>query len=120
MNHIGLFLSVQALVFGAAALVHAGALLPGYEHREAMIAEAVIAGALLLALIGVVTSPTWSRAFGLGAQAFALLGTFVGLFTIMIGVGPQTGVDLVLHAGMVVLLITGLIVVARAERPHQV
>jgi hypothetical protein len=46
-------------------------------------------------------------------QGFALLGTIVGLFTIAVGIGPRTTIDLMLHGGMIVLLVTGLIVVGR-------
>jgi hypothetical protein len=46
-------------------------------------------------------------------QASALLGTFVGIFTIMVGVGPQSAFDVGLHACFVALLVAGLTVVAR-------
>jgi hypothetical protein len=48
-------------------------------------------------------------------QGFALLGTIVGLVTIAIGIGPRTAFDLTLHAGMVALLVAGLIVTARSR-----
>lgn len=51
---------------------------------------------------------------GLAVQGFALLGTLVGLFTIAVGVGPRTVPDLVFHAGIVAVLVWGLIVTARA------
>jgi hypothetical protein len=37
------------------------------------------------------------------------------LLTIAIGVGPQTALDLVIHAGFIALLISGLIVVVRSR-----
>jgi hypothetical protein len=49
----------------------------------------------------------------LAAQGFALLGTLVGILTIVIGIGPQSGFDVALHAGFVALLITGLTVGTR-------
>jgi uncharacterized membrane protein YjjP (DUF1212 family) len=51
----------------------------------------------------------------LAAQGFAILGTLVGLFTIAIGIGPRTVPDLVFHAGIVVVLVWGLIVTTRAR-----
>jgi hypothetical protein len=107
------FLSIEALVFGAAALIHAGVLVHGYEHGKAEAAESVIALALLAGLLATVSSPSSSRAIGLGAQGFALAGTLVGLLTIALGIGPRTAFDLALHAGMIALLAGGLISVAR-------
>jgi hypothetical protein len=45
----------------------------------------------------------------------ALLGAFVGIFTIAIGVGPRTVPDLTYHAAIVVVLVWGLIVAARVR-----
>jgi hypothetical protein len=113
MKHVLAFLMVEAAAFGAAALVHAGVLVRGFEHREATIAESVIAGVLTLGLLISAMRPVSSRTVALAVQAFALLGTCVGVFTMMIGVGPQTSFDVALHAGFVALLIAGLTVVAR-------
>jgi len=44
---------------------------------------------------------------------FALLGTAVGIFTIVIGVGPRTALDLTLHGALIVLLVTGLVAIGR-------
>jgi hypothetical protein len=107
------FLLLETAVFGAAALMHAGVLVHGYEHDKAEIAESVIALVLFGALVGTVIAPSSSRGIGLAAQGFALVGTLVGIFTIIIGVGPRTAVDLSLHAVMVALLISGLLMVAR-------
>ena len=117
MQHVRTFLCIEAAAFGVAALVHAGVLVDGYRHREAAIAESVIAGVLTIGLVLSLMRPSSSRAAGLAAQAFALVGTFVGLFTIAIGVGPQSRFDLALHVGFVALLTAGLAVVAgrRAE-----
>lgn len=113
MTSVQLFLFVEAAAFGAAALVHAGVLAAGYQHREAMIAESVIAIVLALGLVASLAIPRRSRAVGLAAQGFALFGTLVGIFTMIIGVGPQSVFDVALHIGFVTLLISGLIVVGR-------
>jgi hypothetical protein len=42
-QRIRAFLLVQAAAFAAAALVHSGLLVHGYEHRQARVAESVIA-----------------------------------------------------------------------------
>jgi hypothetical protein len=102
------FLSVEAASFYAAALLHSGIVAAGHAHWKAATAESVIGTVLLLGLLWTVFSPGSSRAAGLGAQGFALLGTCVGVFTIIIGVGPRTPLDFALHAGFIALLITGL------------
>lgn len=116
MPHIRQFLSVEAAGFWAAALVHAGVLASGYQHREAAIAESVIGAVLAVGLLAATLRPASSRTVALAAQAFALVGTCVGIFTIVIGIGPQTRFDVALHAGFVTLLIAGLAVVARERR----
>ncbi len=109
------FLAAEVSTFGLAALVHAGVLMHGLEHSHARTAETVIAAVLLAGLAGTVVARASSRAIGLVVQGFALLGTMVGLFTIAIGIGPRTAFDLALHAGMVALLVAGLIVTARSR-----
>jgi len=116
VKHVRLFLILEALGFALAALVHAGVLVDGYQHREATIAESVISAALAIGLAASLAAPGWARGIALGVQAFALIGTGVGLFTIAIGIGPQSAFDLVLHAGFVALLVAGLISVAREPR----
>jgi hypothetical protein len=61
----------------------------GYEHRQARIAESVIAAVLLAGLAWSWLRPAWTRRTGLAVQGFALLGTLVGAFTIAIGIGAQ-------------------------------
>jgi hypothetical protein len=106
-------LLVEGGGFVAAALIHSGYLLPGYEHEKARIAESVIALVLLAGLVSTWVRPALTRTSGLLAQAFALLGTLVGAFTMAIGVGPRTTLDVVFHAAMLGLLAWGLGVTAR-------
>jgi hypothetical protein len=110
------FMLFEAVTFIAAALVHAGVPVGGYEHREARIAESVIAVVLLLGSLFAGLRPQWTRAAGLAAQGFALVGTFVGIATIAIGIGPRTTPDVVYHTGIVIVLIFGLAAAARAPR----
>ena len=115
MQRIRVFLLVEAGTFLVAALSHVGVLLDGYEHRPAAIAESVIALALLVGVTSSWVRPAWTRAAGLAAQSFALLGTLVGLFTIAIGVGPRTTADIVYHVGIVAVLIWGIVIATRAR-----
>jgi hypothetical protein len=113
------FLSLEAAAFFAAAAVHSGVVVHGYEHSKAATAESVIGLVLTAAVVASLLAPHRSRSLGLGAQAFALLGTFVGLFTIAVGVGPRTGPDLALHAGFVAALIAGLVQLRRPAGPRE-
>jgi hypothetical protein len=108
------FLLGEGASFVMAALVHSGGLVSGYQHREATIAESVIAAVLLLAFGLTWVLPERTRPIGIAAQGFALLGTLVGLFTVVIGVGPRTLLDLVYHLAIVLVLVWGLVVAARA------
>jgi hypothetical protein len=109
-------LGVEAASFFLAATIHAGMLISGYEHHEAMIAESVIGTVLLGGLV-----ITWlhSRSMFTTAiivQAFALLGTLVGIFTIIIGIGPRTVPDIAYHISIVVVLAVGLELARRGRR----
>jgi hypothetical protein len=108
-----LLLALQAILFAAASLVHAGVLFSGYEHSRAATAEGVIALVLAAGFVVTLARPASARTSALVAQGFALLGTLVGAFTIAIGVGPQTTADYVFHVVVVVLLVSGLVVARR-------
>jgi hypothetical protein len=110
-----LLLVVQAILFAAASLVHAGVLLSGYEHSRAATAEGIIALVLLAGLVGSLVRPASTRTIALVAQGFALLGTLVGAFTIAVGIGPQTTTDYLFHAILLALLVSGLVVAWMSE-----
>lgn len=108
-------LLVEAIAFALAAMVHFGVLVHGYEHDKARIAESIIALALLAGLAVSLLRPALTRDAALAAQGFALLGTFVGLFTIIIGVGPRTVPDVIFHILIIVLLILGLLLASQTS-----
>ncbi len=110
MERTRIFLLFEAITFILAALVHSGVLIDGYEHDDARIAESIIAAVLLVGLAFTWLRPGATRTAGIAAQGFALLGTFVGLFTIIIGVGPRTVPDVIYHLGIIAVLIWGLAV----------
>ena len=114
-QRIGLLMLLEGATFVVAALIHGGVLLAGYEHQQASIAESVIGSVLLVGAALAWARPTWTREVGLAAQGFALLGTLVGVFTIIIGVGPRTTPDIAYHLGIVVVLAWGLVMAARAQ-----
>jgi hypothetical protein len=105
----------EATAFFTAALIHFGLQIHGYEHQKAGTAESVIGGVLLVGLALTWIRPQSSGRVGLAAQAFALVGTSVGIFMIAVGVGPRTAPDVAYHIGMVVALVSGLIVTMRAR-----
>jgi hypothetical protein len=119
MRRIRLLLLLEGTSFVAAALVHFGVLARGYEHQKAGTAESVIGAVLLAAFALTFASAPRTRGIGLAAQAFALLGTLVGLFTIAVGVGPRTAPDLAYHAAILSLLAVGLLVTGRRTRPSR-
>lgn len=118
MSAIRLFLLFEAATFVAAAQVHYGILIHGYEHQEAGVAESVIAVVLLAGLAATWVGTGWTRRIGIAAQAFALLGTLVGVFTIAVGIGPRTVPDIAYHVAIVAVLVWGLIVARRAPTDH--
>jgi hypothetical protein len=109
------FLLIEAATFIIAAFVHSGGLLSGYEHREARIAESIIAAVLLTGAALTWIRPMTSRSIGLFAQGFALFWTLVGIVTIAIGVGPRTPLDIVYHVAIVAFLVWGLVVARRGR-----
>jgi hypothetical protein len=113
---IRLFVFFEGLAFIMASLIHFGVLMHGYEHRWAGRAEGVIGIALLIGCVLTWILPGWTRAIGIAVQAFALLGTSVGIYTIAIGIGPRTIPDITFHIAIVIALISGLAVTARAQK----
>jgi len=113
-NTIRSFLLFEAATFVVAALIHSGVLIDGYEHEKARIAEGVIAIVLLAAAASTWIWPACTRKAGLAGQTFALLGTLIGIFTIVVGVGPRTVPDVAYHVAIVAVLIWGLVVTKRA------
>jgi hypothetical protein len=102
------FLLVEAATFITAAAIHAGWLIRGYEHREARIAESIIAAVLLGGAVVTWLRPVWARAAGLISQGFALFLTLVGITTIAVGIGPRTLLDILYHMAIVAVLVWGL------------
>jgi hypothetical protein len=107
-------LLVEGVAFLGASLTHFGVLFHGFEHREASIAEAVIATVLATGLVGTILRPGSSRLIGLAAQGFGLAGTLIGVFSMVRGFGPRSTPDLIFHLGMLAVLGFGLIIAYRA------
>jgi hypothetical protein len=108
MRTIRIFLIVQIALFVLAALIHSGILVTGHRHHQARIAESVIAVVLGAGLLSTAANSASMKVIPIAAQAFALLGTVVGISTIIIGIGPRSMLDAALHICMTALLIVGL------------
>ena len=110
MRAIRILLIVQFALFAFAALTHFGVIVSGHRHRAAGTAESVIGAVLLIGLLLTWMIPSSNRSIAIAVQAFALLGTFVGIGTIIASIGPQSMFDIVFHTSMVIALVSGLIV----------
>ncbi len=110
-----LLLLFEASTFVAAATIHFGALIEGYGHRKAGTAETVIAVVLLAGLALTWKASPWPRIATIGAQAFAIVGVLVGLFTIAVGVGPRTAPDIAYPLGILAVLAAGLAIAKRSS-----
>jgi hydrogenase-4 membrane subunit HyfE len=106
---IRLLLLFEVATFVVAALIHRGHIVEGYGHVRAYMAESVIAAVLFGGLLLSLFMPVWTRKIGVVVQGFAILGTLVGIFTIVVGVGPRTVPDVVYHIAMIVVLVVGFV-----------
>ena len=108
VRRMRLLLVGEAATFIIASLVHFGYFVNGYEHTGARIPEAIIAAILLAAFLISVVHPGLTLLAAIWSQGAALLGTFIGVFTIIIGVGPRTVPDIIYHILIIIVLAWGL------------
>ena len=110
---IRLMLAIEAPCFIAAGVIHSGLLVAVDIHHQAAIAESVIGAVLLISLALTWIWPNQTWLIGLIVQAFATLGTLVGVYTIIVGFGPRGAADLVFHIAILVVLGWGLVTTTR-------
>jgi hypothetical protein len=110
---IRLMLAIEAACFTVAGAIHSGLLVAVDIHHQAALAESVIGAGLLIGLALTWVWPNQTRLIGLIAQAFATLGTLIGVYTIIVGFGPRGAADLVFHIAILVVLGWGLVTTAR-------
>ena len=115
MGAIRAFLLFEAIAFGLASLIHRGLLVDGFADPGASTAEGIIGLVLAAGLAGTFLFASAARVIGLVAQTFALLGTSIGLFLVIRGVGPNTVPDVIFHVGIYLVIILALIVTARTR-----
>jgi hypothetical protein len=107
------FLLLQIAIVLSMVSIHFGLLIGGYRHRSAGTAELLIAAVLVAGLLLTWTPWPWSRRAATAAQSFGILGVLGGLFTIVLGIGPRTTLDLTLNAALLLTLIAGLAITLR-------
>ena len=107
------FLLLQIAIFLALVSIHFGLLIGGYRHRNAGTTESVIAAVLVAGLLLTWTPPPWRRRAATAAQSLGILGVLAGLFTIALGIGPRTTLDLALNGALLLTLIAGLVITLR-------
>jgi|SRR5579864_3889087 len=91
------FLLVQIAMFLVLVTVHFGLLIDGYHHAAAGTTESAIMVVLMFGLLLTWTPPPWSRRTATAAQSFRTVGVLMGLFTLALGIGPRTILDLSLN-----------------------
>jgi hypothetical protein len=107
------FLILEIVIFLSMISIHFGLLIGGYGHGAAGAVESVIAVVLIAGLVLTWTPPPGSRRAATAAQSFGILGILVGLFTIALGIGPRTTLDLALNGALLLILIAGLVTTLR-------
>ena len=105
----------EAATYAITSAFHFGLVVSSYGHTEAGTAEAIIATVLVGGAVLASLRPAWLRPVAFGAQLFALLATFIGLYAIAVGFGPRTVPDVVYHLAIVVVVLGGLVLAARAD-----
>jgi hypothetical protein len=107
------FLLLQIAILLSMVSIHFGLLIGGYDHRAAGATELLIAAVLVAGLLLTWTPWPRSRRAATAAQSFGIVGVLVGLFTIALGIGPRTMLDLTLNAALLLTLIAGLAITLR-------
>jgi hypothetical protein len=102
-----LVMAVAAASLLVAAALHAGLVIPGPFDQAAMY-ETAFAVVLIVGLLLTFLGPTWARWAGLVATAIALVGASIGFYVALIGLGPNTTLDIVYHVALIALLVIGI------------
>ena len=113
MVTIPLLMFVEAIAFFIASAVHSGAFIDVSVDPAANIAEGIIGAVLLVGAIVTTVRPLWTRVVGVLAQGFGLLGSLIGLYLAIRGVGPNTVPDVIFHVAIVAMLAIGVVAALR-------
>jgi hypothetical protein len=109
-----IIIGVAAASLIVASLIHLGVLMEGYRLQQVGRSEAVIGTGMLVGLALTWLSGRKGLLAGVVSLAFGLLGTLVGVFTIVVGERPSTFGEVVYHLSLVAVLVAGLVVASKA------
>jgi hypothetical protein len=101
-------LVIEGIAFAIASLVHSGLLIDVSVDPSAQFFEGLIAVVLFAGAIAAWLRPGWTRWAASLAQGFGLIFSLIGTYLALIGVGPNTILDIVFHVAVVVALGVGL------------
>lgn len=107
-------LLVEAASLLVAAALHAGIVIRG-PFEQAAIYEGSLGVIVAIALGLTFLAPGSAGLLGLAAQALTLAGASLGLYLALLGVAPNTPLDIVYHVALIGLLVVGLGVAWRAR-----
>jgi uncharacterized protein YjeT (DUF2065 family) len=107
MTTVRRLMAIESISLLIAAALHAGLVIPG-PFDTAAIFETSIALVLLPGLAIATARPAWAGWAALATQAFALIGTAIGLVLVVRGVGPNSVPDVVYHVVLIALIAIGL------------
>jgi len=109
---LAILLGLEALTFLLAGILHLGIQIPGVPEPRiipAFLVETLCGlflGAAGLAVI--IGSPRrWTVA--LSAHVFAILGVFLGMVELALGLGPSTDLNVIYHRTILMALLLGLV-----------
>jgi hypothetical protein len=115
LRALRLVMLVQAASLLVAAALHAGLVMAG-PFDQAAVYEASLGVLLLLALgLSFVVSSQSAGLAALAAQALTLAGASLGVYLALLGVAPDSTLDIVYHVALIGLLIVGLVLAWRVR-----
>ena len=115
IGFIRVLLVVEAATFLVASLLHLGALRPLATALgepvipQAGIPEGVIGLVLVIGAVAAFSGRVGGRPTFIATQAFALLGTLVGMFALASGAAPRTDANDLYHRAILVALVVTLV-----------
>ena len=101
------FLLAEIAIILVIVSIHFGLLIDGYRHQNAGATELLLATVMVAGLL-LTWTPRWRRPAAITVQSFGTMGVMLGLFTIAVGIGPRTILDLSLNGILLLTLIAGL------------
>jgi hypothetical membrane protein len=109
MKPIVVFISLEAVTFLFAALLHTGIPILGLPEAviiPATIAEGLIGCVLMYSAYAIWSSKTWAWKMAVVAHIFGIAGVLLGMTILAFGRGPQTELNYIYHRVILLVLIS--------------